>query len=68
MYCKSCREPVPLDSKFSLHGGAQITGQDENGPVAKPVENPFGRQYRDYVLPFNQKVRYIKLRQQHPSD
>jgi len=68
MYCKSCREPVPLDSKFCLHCGAQITGQDENCPVAKPVENPVDRQYRDYVFPFNQKVSYIKLRQQHPSD
>jgi len=78
MYCKSCREPVPLDSKFCLHCGAQITGQVVTGPLAKPgekpgenhgekpvvrpvekfVEKPVDRQYRDYVLPFNQKVSY----------
>ena len=89
MYCKSCGEPVPLDSKFCLHCGAQITSQGGTGPLKKPGENgflnkpggtgplrkpggtgplkksyeetnekPIERQYRDYVLPFNQKVSY----------
>jgi len=89
MYCKSCGEPVPLDSKFCLHCGSQITSQGGTGPLKKPGENgflnkpggtgplrkpggtgplkksyeetnekPIERQYRDYVLPFNQKVSY----------
>jgi hypothetical protein len=80
MYCKSCGEPVPLDSKFCLHCGAQITSQGGTGPLNKPggtgplnkpggtgplkkpdekaAEKPVERQYRDYVLPFNQKVSY----------
>jgi len=71
MYCKSCREPVPLDSKFCLHCGAQITSQGGTGPLKQPGgtgplkkvngeinEKPIEWQYRDYMLPFNQKVSY----------
>ena len=80
MYCKSCGEPVPLDSKYCLHCGVQITSQAGTGPLKKPggtgpLKKPGGtgplkkpneetngkpieRQYRDYVLPFNQKVSY----------
>jgi hypothetical protein len=89
MYCKSCGEPVPLDSKFCLHCGAQINGQNGNSPLKQPGDTgplkrpggtgplnksgdtgplkklnggsngkPVDWQYRDYVLPFNQKVSY----------
>jgi hypothetical protein len=89
MFCKSCGEPVPLDSKYCLHCGAQIinpgatdslkkpgdTGPLKSlgdtgplkkaggtGPLRKPDngngERPVVCQYREYVLPFNQKVSY----------